>query len=68
MLLLLREFKARESEIAQIYLTATLRVEKLKMDFELSIHIAFEGLFRIKGCYFHFRFILKMFSEISPRK
>lgn len=54
MLLLLQEFQKREGEIAQIYLSSTLRVEKLRMDFELAIHLAYQDLFKIRGCYFHF--------------
>ena len=55
--LLLAEFRARGEEIEAMYGSRTLKLEKVKMDFELSIHRAFSPLAQIKGCFFHFRFV-----------
>ena len=51
--LLLMEFKKNEEGIYQLYGRKDLRLRKIKCDFELSIHKAFD-LFIIQGCYFHF--------------
>ena len=54
LLLTLSKFKQEQSSIMKIYGRGTLKVKKIKLDFELAIHRAFEPLFKLKGCFFHF--------------
>ena len=54
LILVLEGFQANKAEIQRIYGRSKLKLRKIKMDFELNISRAFEVLFKIKGCHFHF--------------
>ena len=51
--LLLLAFKEKKDEIQSMYGRSTLRLRKIKCDFEASIHIGW-GMFSLSGCYFHY--------------
>ena len=51
--LLLLAFKGKKDEIHSLYGRSTLRLRKIKCDFEASIHIGW-GMFTLSGCYFHY--------------
>ena len=55
LLLLLGEFNHRKDQIAAEYGSSVLKLRKIKLDFELSIHQAFAPVFLLSGCFFHFR-------------
>ena len=54
LLLVLSKFKAEKEKIGKLFGRSTLKLKKIKLDFEISIHKAFEVLFKLSGCYFHF--------------
>ena len=54
LLLLLIKFKAESDGIGKIYCRTALKLKKVKLDFETAIHRAFEVLFQLSGCFFHF--------------
>ena len=51
--LILNCFRENRESISQLYGQATLRLKKIKCDFEVGIHLGFE-MFHLSGCYFHF--------------
>ena len=51
--LLLRKFKQENKAIEELYGREGLKLRKIKLDFDLDIHRAFEPLFKLRGCYFH---------------
>ena len=51
--LILQAFQAHSEEIKSLYGSSKLRLRKIKSDFEISIHLAFE-MFHLSGCYFHY--------------
>ena len=54
LILLLEAFRNNSTRIQSIYGRNKLKVKKVKMDFEVNIIRAFDTLFVIKGCLFHF--------------
>ena len=52
--LVLGKFRSEKENIQKLYERGTLKVKKIKLDFEIAIHQAFEALFKLRGCYFHF--------------
>ena len=52
LLLTLSKFKQEQFSIMKLYGRGTLKVNKIKLNFELAIHRAFEPLFKLKGCFF----------------
>ena len=52
--LVMNHFRQSSALIGDYWGRTTLKVRKIKSDFEVAIHRAFELLFKIKGCYFHF--------------
>ena len=40
--------------IVKLYNRGGLKLRKIKLDFESAIHRAFEVLFKLRGCFFHF--------------
>ena len=54
LLLLLQKFKQEKKVISHMYGRTALKLRKIKLDFELAIHRAFEGIFKLRGCFFHF--------------
>ena len=54
LLLLLLKFRENQVGIIDLYGRGSLKLMKIKLDFELAIHRAFETLFKLKDCYFHF--------------
>ena len=56
--LVLQAFRKHESAILELSGRRTIKLQKIRLDFELGIHRAFEGCFRLEGCYFHFRYVL----------
>lgn len=53
MLMLLLAFKKFSAQVAEITGKSTIKLRKLKCDFESSIHVALSSLFKLSGCYFH---------------
>ena len=54
LILLMEAFRAQSSEIKTIFGKSKLKLKKVKMDFELNIIKAFDIMFIIRGCLFHF--------------
>ena len=54
LILVLEAFFKHKAEIHNIYGKSKLKLKKIKMDFELGIIQAFQPLFTIKGCLFHY--------------
>ena len=54
LILVLEKFQQEQANIAKLYARGTLKVKKIKLDFEVAIHRAFEVLFKLRGCFFHF--------------
>ena len=52
--LVMNKFRQVSGPIAHHWGRSALKVKKIKSDFEVGIHRAFELLFKIKGCFFHF--------------
>ena len=52
--LLLQKFKNERDNIVNLYSRGSLKLRKIKLDFEVAIHRAFEVVFKLSGCYFHF--------------
>ena len=53
LVLLLNKFKQEGKAIEGLFGRSSLKLRKVKLDFELAIHRAFEVLFKLRGCYFH---------------
>lgn len=51
--MILLAFKEKKDEIHSLYGRSTLRLRKIKCDFEASIHLGW-GMFTLSGCYFHY--------------
>ena len=47
-------FCIREQDITELCGKSVLKVKRIKLDYELAIHAAFEPVFKLSGCYFHF--------------
>jgi hypothetical protein len=54
LILLMEAFRSHSSQIKAIYGRSKLKLKKVKMDFEINIIRAFDVLFIIRGCLFHF--------------
>ena len=54
LILLMEAFRSHSSQITAIYGRSKLKLKKVKMDFEINIIRAFDFLFVIRGCLFHF--------------
>ena len=52
--LVMNKFKHISGSIADYWGRTALKVKKIKSDFEVAIHRAFEQVFKIKGSFFHF--------------
>ena len=60
--LLMAAFCEHSDEIQQVYGRTTLRLRKIKCDFEVGIHLGWQ-MFRISGCYFHYTQVCTYFSD-----
>jgi hypothetical protein len=54
LILLMEAFRSNSSQFKAIYGRSKLKLKKVKMDFEINIICAFDVLFIIIGCLFHF--------------
>ena len=54
LLLVLSKFHDEKDKIGKIFGKSALKLKKIKLDFEVSIRNAFEVVFKLTGCYFHF--------------
>ena len=54
--MVLSAFRKYESEILELSGRKILKLYRIRLDFEVAIHKAFQ-VFRLEGCYFHFRYI-----------
>ena len=52
LILVMEAFQAQIDKTFKLFGKKKLKMKKVKMDFELNIHNAFGGLFKIKGCFF----------------
>ena len=52
--LLMNKFRESSGPISDYWGRSTLKLKKIKLDFEVAIHRAFEILFKLRGCFFHF--------------
>ena len=52
--LLLSKFLEQSATVSDNFGSSICRLRKVCLDFEESIHVAFERFFKLKGCFFHF--------------
>ena len=52
--LILSKFLQSREVISEDFGSTTFKLRKVRLDFEISIHFAFNRYFKIMGCFFHF--------------
>ena len=57
-------FNKNSDKIAQIYFSSTIKLKRIKLDFERAMHIVLGRCFKLSGCYFYFSQVLSFLWQI----